>query len=265
MLPFVPNFTWPDLALHYDLFMFAIAIFFAVTAASANLVPFLGIFSRGGSLLSYSKFAGGMTMTGMVPSRLGMTLLYFPACCIGLFYFVDHVSDRADIAAAMMAIHFGKRTAECLFLHKYSGQMPISSSLFISFFYCLTAHGTCHFSRLVTVFDAWTYPAGLTCFFLGIAGNFYHHYLLATLRKPGEKGYKVPRGGFFEYVAAPHYCFELIGWLGVVLVAQHLIILMIFVAMTIYLADRSIGQDEWNRKKIIGYPKHRKRMIPFLF
>ena len=100
---------------------------------------------------------------------------------------------------------------------------------------------------------------------LASVGNLYHHYLLATLRKPGEKGYKVPRGGFFEYVAAPHYLFELMGWMGIVLMAQHAVTLLYFLAMAVYLADRSIGQDEWNRKKIPLYPKNRKRMIPGVF
>ncbi|KAJ8440718.1 hypothetical protein Cgig2_005449 [Carnegiea gigantea] len=31
-------------------------------------------------------------------------------------------------------------------------------------------------------------------FLLGIGGNFYHHYILATLRQQGEKVYKIPRG-----------------------------------------------------------------------
>lgn len=39
---------------------------------------------------------------------------------------------------------------------------------------------------------------GSLMFVVGQLGNLYHHYLLATLRKPGEKGYKVPRGGLFE-------------------------------------------------------------------
>ena len=56
----------------------------------------------------------------------------------------------------------------------------------------------------------WGLPVGLALFGVGLLGNFYHHYLLATLRSPGETKYKVPRGGCFEYVAAPHYFFELL-------------------------------------------------------
>ena len=49
-------------------------------------------------------------------------------------------------------------------------------------------------------------------FAVGSAGNLYHHHLLASLRKGGDTGYKVPMGGLFELVAAPHYLFELVAW-----------------------------------------------------
>jgi protein-S-isoprenylcysteine O-methyltransferase Ste14 len=270
----LPAFAAPNLTLPYDIFMTTLAVVFMALAGIANLfpnVPLLNQFARGGAMLSYSKFAAGMTIKGMVPSRFGMTMLYSPSIVVALYFLSGtqqgswDLSIRSNLVAAMVAIHFAKRTLECLFLHKYSGEMPLSSSAFISTFYCLAAHGACHFARLVPTYDAWTLPVGCLAFAVGILGNLYHHYLLATLRKPGEKGYKVPRGGLFEYVAAPHYMFELLGWFGIVLVTQHLVTLLMFTAMCIYLADRSVGQDEWNRKKIPQYPKHRKRMIPYIF
>jgi len=137
-------------------------------------------------------------------------------------------------------------------------------------FYLVVAFIVCYYSRLVQhkhsdILQAWTHTAGLTCFLIGLLGNFYHHYLLATLRKPGEKGYKIPRGGFFEFVAAPHYLFELIGWLGAAIFSQHCVVFLLLADMTVYLGDRSLGQSEWNRKKVQGYPKGRKNLIPFIF
>jgi very-long-chain enoyl-CoA reductase len=34
------------------------------------------------------------------------------------------------------------------------------------------------------------------------------HVILANLRKPGEKGYKIPQGGAFNYVTCANYMFE---------------------------------------------------------
>ena len=58
---------------------------------------------------------------------------------------------------------------------------------------------------------------GYGFFVVGIVGNFYHHYLLASLRRSitfnddcvvGEQErYHAPVGGGFAFVAAPHYFF----------------------------------------------------------
>ena len=39
-------------------------------------------------------------------------------------------------------------------------------------------------------------------------GNFWSHLILAGLRKPGDKGYKIPKGGLFNYVTCANYTFE---------------------------------------------------------
>jgi len=258
-------FARPDLSNQIDLGLFVVAIVFSVTAGSANLfdIPFL---NRSGGLLSYSKFAKGVKLGMNVPSRLGMFMLYFPACAYG-YSKISGNENRADALAHMICAHFAKRCFECIFVHKYSGSMPAASSAFISFFYTLLAFSTSYFVEKIpeSAFEEWTLVWGRRLFYLGLAGNFYHHYLLANLRKPGEKGYKVPRGGFFEYVATPHYFFELIGWYGVSLASHHGMVCLFSLAMTIYLVDRAVGQSEWNRKKIRGYPKTRGHIVPFVF
>lgn len=259
-------FVGPDWNNQIDTLLFFVAAIFSVTAGGANLfrIPFL---HREGGLLSYSKFAKGAKFGIDVPSRLGMFLLYFPAFAYGYYRYNTGHGKRADLIASMILVHFLKRCLECLFLHKYSGKMPLASSAFISFFYTLLAFGCMHVVEKMpqSGFEEWTEVYGIRLFIVGISGNFYHHWLLATLRKPGEKGYKIPRGGCFEFVAAPHYFFELIGWYGITLASQHSLVGLFAIAMSIYLFDRAIGQSEWNRRKIRGYPKSRKNIIPFLF
>jgi len=107
-------------------------------------------------------------------------------------------------------------------------------------------------------------------FGVGIAGNLYHHYLLANLRDSkntdGPK-YVAPKGGLFNYVAAPHYFFELLGWLGIAVVAQQMNAYLVFVCMTSYLAGRAYSQNGWNRSKFSesDWPASRKNVIPFIF
>ena len=194
-----------------------------------------------------------------------MFMLYFPACV----YAVTRLEQtgRARVIAIMVMVHFLKRCLECLFVHRYSGKMPVASSAFISFFYTLLAFSCSYFTESVATgkFENWCEVWGYRLFFVGILGNGYHHYLLATLRKPGEKGYKVPRGGFFEFVATPHYFFELIGWYSISLASQHAMVFLFAFAMSVYLFDRAVAQSDWNRRKIPGYPKSRKVIVPFVF
>ena len=67
--------TMPELSEPLDLAVVGLLAFFIPVAILANRVnlPFL---TRGGGLLSYSKFAKGVTFGIALPSRLGMLILY---------------------------------------------------------------------------------------------------------------------------------------------------------------------------------------------
>lgn len=43
---------------------------------------------------------------------------------------------------------------------------------------------------------------GILIFAYGVYVNIYSDHLLRNLRKPGEKGYKVPRGNVFRYIVS---------------------------------------------------------------
>ena len=106
-------------------------------------------------------------------------------------------------------------------------------------------------------------------FAIGSLGNFYHHFLLAKLRtkKTKDSNYVAPRGGLFEFVAAPHYLFELVAWLGIAVAAEHLNAFLVFLSMSSYLGGRSMAQNAWNQKQFSSqdWPTSRKNMVPFLF
>ena len=259
--------TYPDPSVPVDAAILFLLVFFIVAAAFGNLckLPFL---TRDGGLLTYSKFARGVTFGPDVPTKVGMLVLYAPASVIGFWWRWNVAGDsRTGLAASLMATHFGKRCYECLFVHKYSGTMPLASSFFIGFFYAVTSLATCHYANMAVPLSKGEFPyTGFFLFSVGLIGNFYHHWLLANLRQPGEKKYFVPQGGFFVYVAAPHYFFELIGWFGVVLVTNHFISLLMFLAMSVYLFERATAQTQWNQANFEEeYPRHRKHIIPFIF
>ncbi|KAL7984625.1 hypothetical protein Chor_003195 [Crotalus horridus] len=67
------------------------------------------------------------------------------------------------------------------------------------------------------------------CFILGIAAwlggfliNVHSDNILRNLRKPGETGYKIPRGGMFEYVSGANFFGEIVEWCGFALACSTL-------------------------------------------
>ena len=281
----VSLFTAPDLTSSLDITMLSVSVTFVLVSLTANRLS-LPLLNSSGGLFTYSKFASNANEglnSVKIGGSAGMFLAYLPAGLVGAYLFpwtlVDtYVEDptklldhRGALAAVLMICHFMKRCLESLFLHKYSGGMPLATVINIAATYSIVSFGVCHYSTVSAPFSADVEYAcardlGLALFAIGTLGNFYHHYLLANLRKPGEKVYKVPSGAFFEFVAAPHYLFELVAWAGAALVVQHVVVVSFVVFMTFYLTDRAVMQSEWNRTKLKDeYPASRKHIIPFVF
>jgi hypothetical protein len=258
------SLTFPDLDDPLDLVIATAFLCFGVFSLVNNRFPIIPLMTRSGGLMAYGKFASGVNFGVSVPSRLGMALLYFPSMCLGIgFYFYF----QGGLACLLSIVHFAKRVAESLFLHRYSGTMPLATSILVSLFYMCVTFCFYFYGKKG---DDWAVEnfVGVILFVIGISGNLYHHYILALLRSPSDKTYKVAQGDFFEYVTAQHYLFELIGWFGMATAAQHFLTSLIAFDMLIYLADRAEGQTKWylSHKYLKDkYPKSRKHLIPFIF
>jgi 3-oxo-5-alpha-steroid 4-dehydrogenase 1 len=62
----------------------------------------------------------------------------------------------------------------------------------------------------------------LPFFFFPRAGmwiNIQSDGILRNLRKPGETGYKIPRGGLFRYVSGANFLGEIVEWSGFAIAA----------------------------------------------
>jgi hypothetical protein len=229
----------------------------------------------------YSKFSKAKHDSSAWSSRVAMMVIYTPAfiasvvlLTLGLFG-VDAIGPitvpSPSLAAILTSIHFCKRCLEVMFLHKYSGCTSRGTPAFISVYYTLVTLLIAHGSGTTDINGNFTVKSfGAALFAMGISGNFYHHYLLSRLRSGTNKivksnKYIAPRGGLFAYVATPHYLFELIGWLGIAIVSNHLNSYLVFASMFSYLAGRSVAQNEFNRASFDDWPAGRKNLIPFVF
>merc|ERR1719253_1143035 len=142
-----------------------------------------------------------------------MMVIYTPAFIASalLFALGHHGIDQLgmlpiplpSLAAVFCIIHFAKRCLEVLFLHKYSGRTDRATPSQISVYYTLMAvmisYAAGRKENRDHEFNTTMISIGTLLFAIGIAGNFYHHYLLATLRSSNSSNnknrYVAPKGG----------------------------------------------------------------------
>lgn len=157
---------------------------------------------------------------------------------------------------------------QVLFIHKFSGKAALDHSVVISTSYTLITTATIYAQYLTRGLPEPPVNlmyVGVVVFFIGISGNFYHHYLLANLRKDGEKQYKIPRGGLFSLVICPHYLFEVVGFLGISFISQTVYAFFFTIGMAGYLVGRSYATRKWYMSKFEDFPKDVKALIPYIY
>ncbi|CAI0410579.1 unnamed protein product [Linum tenue] len=248
-----------------------------------------GLSELRGNHMKYSKFAAQPSAStspspswSSLPSRTGMLVAYTPAFLAALssLLLLHHGGDGASssrifLVESALAVHFFKRVFEqTLFLHKYSGTMAAGTAIPISVSYFSVTALTIY-TQILTQEALLPEPAvdlrlyGVVLFLIGIAGNFYHHYLLSKLRSSGDDGkkkeYKIPKGGMFELVICPHYLFEILVFYGIALISQTLYSFCVAVGTSLYLMGRSKATREWYLSKFDDFPPHVKALIPFVF
>jgi very-long-chain enoyl-CoA reductase len=216
----------------------------------------------GMSMMSYSKFR----KKEGIPAMYGMVIGYFmPIVVITLFAW-SYLPKASFLQWALylaVAIHFTKRVLECFFLHQFSGPIDIFTTLVIASLYSFAA-GLLGWTNSTSfpAPDVWS-VLGILIFVVGISGNFLHHKLLADLRK-NSLDYFIPKGGLFEYVACPHYLFEILCWLGFALISRHFAAWLILLFVTCYLTARALRGLRWYQEKFKDFPKDRKAILPFV-
>jgi protein-S-isoprenylcysteine O-methyltransferase Ste14 len=105
---------------------------------------------------------------------------------------------------------------------------------------------------------------GVGLYFTGFAINRWADRVLARLRKPGETGYAIPRGGLYELVSCPNYLGEIMQWFGFALAAFSPAALAFALFTTANLLPRARSHHAWYRQTFPDYPTVRRAVIPFL-
>ncbi|KAJ9553777.1 hypothetical protein OSB04_017822 [Centaurea solstitialis] len=263
--PILLNYLFPSPSSWFVATM-TVVNFYSVTSAGYNE-------AKGGNM-PYSKFSNvgvAKKQEKKLSSRNGMLLFYAPSFLVGLAsFFIFPLRDlRFVLLASALTIHFFKRVLEVLFLHKYSGSMALRSAIIIPLSYTSSTATMIYALYLSQDFTEPTVDlkyVGITLFLIGTIGNFYHHYLLANLRKKGDKTYKIPQGGLFRLIICPHYLFEIVAYVGISTISQTPYAVSFTLATIFYLMGRSYGTRKWYLSKFgEEFPKEVKALIPYVF
>jgi 3-oxo-5-alpha-steroid 4-dehydrogenase 1 len=111
------------------------------------------------------------------------------------------------------------------------------------------------------------FVAGLLIFFLGMAINWQSDYIIRHLRKPGETGHKIPRGGMYDYVSSANYLGEIIEWCGFAIICWSWAGVMFLLWTCSNLVPRSakIHQRYINEFGDEYRSLKRRRIFPFIY
>ncbi|KAL7335900.1 hypothetical protein PS15p_201312 [Mucor circinelloides] len=218
--------------------------------------------------LSYSKFNATSSEKSSeiyISSFNGMLLIYSPSLSASTLFLVWSFDDyRMLMISATIFVHYLKRVLEVVVVHCYSGQSKLKDTILISASYFSFTSFIYHMSLNVPQSNSMLALLGAVMFVLGEFTNFYHHLILRDLRKNGSKEYKIPSGGLFDYVWCPHYLGEIVAFVAIVLVTQHILVLIVQLGSAGYLATRAYNTKKWYSDKFDEIPS-RACLIPYIF
>ena len=209
-----------------------------------------------------------------IGNRAGWILMEAPTVLlfIALYLVGDHRFELTPLVfLGFWQVHYIHRTFIFPFRMRSGGKrMPLSIPLMGAAFQVLNvyvnARWISHFGHYP---DRWLldprFVGGALVFVAGMGINLHADTVLIHLRKPGETGYKIPRGGMYRFVTSPNYLGEILEWCGWALMTWSLPGLAFALYTISNLAPRAVTNHKWYREKFDDYPSERRALIPFIF
>jgi len=241
----------------------------------------------------YGKYAGDARGGGWgpaVPARLAWFLQEAPALVVPLWVWWASARERASAACpacgapwasantlllVLFCAHYAHRAL--IFPLRLRGGKPTPAIIAAMAFAFCAFNGALQGLWLARAWRpaggddaAWAREPhvvlGLVLFVAGAAINLHADTVLLNLRKPGETGYAIPRGGFFFYVSGANYFGEIVEWAGWALAAGTLPAAA-FAAFTFCnIGPRGAQHHAWLKAHFGDkYPRARTAVIPFLW
>ncbi len=195
-------------------------IFLSVMALTAVVVFVALHFVEAGYGVMYTR-RWGVT----VNNRIGWIMMEAPVfvAMALLWWFSGRRTETAPVVMFLLfELHYFQRSFVFPFLIKGKGKMPLSIIVMGVVFNTLNAlmQGGWIFyvspegRYPVSWLWSWQFIAGTAVFFAGMWINIQSDSIIRNLRRPGDTGHYIPRGGMFRYVSSANYFGEWVEWTG---------------------------------------------------
>jgi 3-oxo-5-alpha-steroid 4-dehydrogenase 1 len=208
----------------------------------------------------------------MISNRLGWMIMEgVSPVFISFWFWLGHPqkSPMDYLLYALYTGHYIYRGYVFPFLTRTKGKkMPVSITFSAVFFNLVNTFFIGYFLGFlggrpsISILEL---AAGLLLFFGGFSTHVISDQMLIHLRKPGETGYKIPRGFLFRYVVSPNYLGEVIEWVGFAILAGSTAGWLFVIWTLANLMPRAYAHLKWYRKAFPDFPAGRKAMFPGLF
>lgn len=210
-----------------------------------------------------------------ISNRLGWVIMETPVMIFVILFF--NIAPKSNISTwvyffmGLFFLHYTHRSFIFpLFMRTKGKKMPLIIALSAMGFNFMNGFGLGYYWGHFAEYDAnWVYDArfgiGLFIFLGGMATNIWSDYRLIGLRKEGETGYKIPHGGFFEYVSCANHFGEIVEWIGFAIMTWCLPALTFCIWTMANVIPRALAHHKWYLENFPDYPKERKAIFPFLW
>jgi protein-S-isoprenylcysteine O-methyltransferase Ste14 len=209
-----------------------------------------------------------------IPNRLGWVLMELPSMLCFATFFLLGPGKPAPVTWLFFAVwiaHYTNRSLIFPFRTRTKGKtMPLVISLFAVIFNLVNGSlNGFYLSNFRAQYTAdWLvdprFITGAVVLALGVIINVRSDRKLLRLRNSAGNGYKIPYGGFFNYVSCPNFFGEILEWTGFAIMVWNPAGLAFALWTFFNLLPRGLDHHRWYRQNFEDYPKERKAVVPFL-
>ena len=216
-----------------------------------------------------------MAFGPLLPARI----CWFVMECPNLIHIMLRLSDFQSlcpdkpanfILLVMFGMHYFNRSIIYpLRMNRKSKPMPLAvmlcALLFCSINGYLQVHDLCYSNRLPEGYCcSIRFLFGVCIFIGGFLTNLQSDTILRGLKKQSDDGYRIPRGGMFEFVSCANFLGEIIEWTGFSIACRSRASFAFCFFTCCNLIPRAVSHHRWYNDHFKDYPLDRNAVLPYL-